>query len=242
MNPLSPYDVLTLWEEGHGRAPFQKALLLAQLARPQTSPDELAAVPVDERDLLLLDLRERTLGPRLNAFATCPACRQELEFTLEIPDVRARVSRPVTRPEAVIGEFTFRLRRPSTEDLASIDLRDEMAASRAALAARCVVEATRDGVTVDVRDIPKRALSRLADYLDELEDPAEVLISMTCPACAHSWQAGFDIATYFYAELSVLARRLLEEVHVLASAYGWSERDILAMSPARRQFYLERAR
>jgi hypothetical protein len=28
-------------------------------------------------------------------------------------------------------------------------------------------------------------------------------------------------------------------VHLLASAYGWSEGDILSMSPVRRQFYLE---
>lgn len=242
MKALSPYDILTLWEEGHGRVPFEKALLLARWARPDTSPDKLADVPVAERDLMLLDLRERTLGPWLNAFAACPACGQELEFTLEIPEVRERVSQPVTPQEAAIGEFTFRLRRPSTSDLAGIGLEREPAAARVALAARCIVEATRDGMAVDTRDIPKRILSRLADYLDELEDPAEILISMTCPACSHSWRAGFDIASYFYTELTVLARRLLEEVHVLASTYGWSERDILAMSPARRQFYLERAR
>jgi hypothetical protein len=29
------------------------------------------------------------------------------------------------------------------------------------------------------------------------------------------------------------------EVHELASAYGWAERDILEMSPHRRHFYLE---
>jgi hypothetical protein len=28
-------------------------------------------------------------------------------------------------------------------------------------------------------------------------------------------------------------------VHVIASAYGWSERDILAMSAARRRLYLD---
>jgi hypothetical protein len=31
----------------------------------------------------------------------------------------------------------------------------------------------------------------------------------------------------------------LREVHTLAWAYGWREADILAMSPARRQFYIE---
>jgi hypothetical protein len=35
---------------------------------------------------------------------------------------------------------------------------------------------------------------------------------------------------------------VLREVHILASAYGWREDDILAMSPARRRIYLEMLR
>jgi len=49
----------------------------------------------------------------------------------------------------------------------------------------------------------------------------------------------FDIASFFWAEICVQAKRLLREVHTLARAYGWREMDILSMSPARRQFYLE---
>jgi len=30
----------------------------------------------------------------------------------------------------------------------------------------------------------------------------------------------------------------LSDVHTLARAYGWRERDILTLSPTRRQFYL----
>ncbi len=242
MNPLSPYDILKAWEQGHGRVPFEKALLLARLAQPETSDDQLAAVPVAERDLLLLDLREQTLGPQLNAFAVCPGCRQELEFPLDIPEIKEKLSLPAVQfQEAAIGKFRFRLRRPSSADLAAVASTGDPQAARLALAARCVQEASRDGVAIDVQDVPKPTLSRLADHLDELEDPAEILVDLCCPACAHAWQVAFDIASFFYAELTVLAQRLLEDVHVLASTYGWSERDILTLSPARRQFYLERA-
>jgi hypothetical protein len=37
----------------------------------------------------------------------------------------------------------------------------------------------------------------------------------------------------------VRARRALSEVHVLATAYGWSESEIFEMSSARREFYLQ---
>ena len=68
---------------------------------------------------------------------------------------------------------------------------------------------------------------------------AEVQLTLNCPACEHSWSVLFDITTFVWAEISSLARRLLREVHILATAYGWHEADILAMSAIRRQFYLE---
>ena len=35
------------------------------------------------------------------------------------------------------------------------------------------------------------------------------------------------------------AGRMLLDIHALARAYGWSESDILALPPRRRQAYLE---
>jgi hypothetical protein len=48
-----------------------------------------------------------------------------------------------------------------------------------------------------------------------------------------------DVAAFVWAEIESEARRLLLEVDVLARRYGWSERDILDMSPIRRYQYLE---
>ena len=63
----------------------------------------------------------------------------------------------------------------------------------------------------------------------------------TCLGCGHPWQPLFDIATLLWTELTNLARSLIEEVDALASAYGWSERDILALGGRRRRAYLELA-
>jgi hypothetical protein len=45
--------------------------------------------------------------------------------------------------------------------------------------------------------------------------------------------------SYLWAEVHSWALRTLHEVNVLASAYGWRESDILALSQWRRQAYLE---
>ena len=62
-----------------------------------------------------------------------------------------------------------------------------------------------------------------------------------CPKCGSRWHSTFDIVSYFWSELEVRAKRQLWEVHTLAAAYGWSEADILDMSPMRRQLYMEMA-
>ena len=71
-------------------------------------------------------------------------------------------------------------------------------------------------------------------------DPlAEVELALACPVCGHQWQLVFDVASFLWLRIEAQARRLLEEVHALARAYGWREADILAMSSGRRQAYLE---
>ena len=57
--------------------------------------------------------------------------------------------------------------------------------------------------------------------------------------CGHEWDELFDVVSFVWAELEVQACRLLQEVHVLARAYGWREGDVLALSPRRRRLYLE---
>jgi hypothetical protein len=67
-----------------------------------------------------------------------------------------------------------------------------------------------------------------------------VRIALACPACGRRWESVFDILEFFWSEIGVWAERTLSEVHLLASAYGWREPDVLALSARRRQAYLRR--
>ena len=59
-------------------------------------------------------------------------------------------------------------------------------------------------------------------------DPgADTVPALACPGCGHCWIAAFDIGAYFWSGLEAWAERTLIEIHALASAYGWGERDIL---------------
>ena len=63
--------------------------------------------------------------------------------------------------------------------------------------------------------------------------------NLSCPSCDHRWQMAFDILYFFWSEINAWASRIMQEVHVLARAYGWRENEILGMSPWRRQRYLK---
>ena len=92
---------------------------------------------------------------------------------------------------------------------------------------------------IPAHELPDDLLAALADEMSARDPQAEVLLDLTCPACGSRWQALFDIAAFFWTELAAEAKRLLREVDALARAYGWREADILALSPQRRQAYLE---
>ena len=60
-----------------------------------------------------------------------------------------------------------------------------------------------------------------------------------CASCGHRHEVAFDIASFFWGEIDAWASRTFLDVHALAKAYGWREAEILAMSPRRRQHYLD---
>jgi hypothetical protein len=70
-------------------------------------------------------------------------------------------------------------------------------------------------------------------------DPmAEILLTLRCPVCDNEWSAALDIATFLWAEIEARAKRILFEVHALASAYGWTEKEVLSLSEHRRALYM----
>jgi hypothetical protein len=134
-------------------------------------------------------------------------------------------------------EVKFRL--PNSADLLLIaDLADASQA-RATLLERCVQQVTRSGAPLPVSELPEDVLSGITERMAQIDPQADIQIALTCPACAWQWSSLFDIVSYLWSEINTWAIRMLREVHQLASVYGWRESDILALSPLRRQLYLE---
>ena len=240
MNALSAADLLDAWERGLSCSTIERALLLLAAACPETPLDALARLSIGRRDGLLLTLRERSFGERLVCLAVCPDCGERLEMTFGTNDIRAETaSEPPGEMTIQAPEHVVRFRLPNSNDLATLTDVADAATARRWLLDRCVVSATRDEQPSDVASLPEEVAAAIAARMAESDPQADVRLALDCPACRRAWQAPFDVVSFFWTEIDAWARRLLREVSVLAKAYGWREADILALSPLRRQMYLD---
>jgi hypothetical protein len=164
-----------------------------------------------------------------------------LEFALDAGDLRlpAGMNPSSASGELVAGDIRLKFRPPDSNDLAAVMKCADVATARRLLSERCVMEAERSGVKVPPAGLPEFVVDKLATSLAAADTRADNVVALSCATCGHRWELIVDIAAFLWAEIHALAKRLLREVHALAWAYGWREDDILAMSAARRRFYLE---
>jgi hypothetical protein len=226
MHELSASEILDLWERGRGKSLPERALeLIAAGGHPQPA----ASLRVSERDALLVDLRELTFGPSLAAVVACPECAELLEVELRADDLRGEP--PAAEPlELMFGARPIRFRSPTAGDLVAAAAATDVEDGRRIVLERCV-----DG------ELSPEHEQLVVERMAEADPGAWIELAVECTGCGNQWSAPFDIVSFLWAELDAYARRLIGDVHSLASAYGWRESDVLALSTARRHAYLELA-
>lgn len=236
----SDSELIAVWERCSGEHPVDRALTLLSACFGE-SPEELTILSVGSRDARLLEVYDGFFGSELNAFAECPVCGEGLEYSL---DARSLVLSPRNANASLTletGEMRLQLRLPDSSDLRALTGCNDVEDATQLLVKRCVVEAHVGETPALIETLPQPIIDLIADRLAEVNPQAEILINLTCTACSHSWQVIFDIEAFLWLKISATVKRLLQQVHTLASAYGWRESDILALSSSRRQIYVEMA-
>jgi hypothetical protein len=253
--PSAP-ELLATWEAGLAGSGADRAMLLHALARPAAEVRLLLDLPVGAREADLLTLRAMVFGEVAQVRLRCDGCDEEMEFGLDTRQVLARGARPretgdadadVTGcaagaagepAEVTFGEWAVRFRLPTPGDLIAAG-QSGPARARDVLLGRCVLEARCGGLRVQVADLPGEVQEMVAAAAAEADPHADVWLDAPCPACGRHASVVLDAASFLWAELDAWARGTLLEVHLLATAYGWTEPDVLALSPGRRRHYLE---
>ena len=228
MGALSSAAMLALWERGTALQPLERTLALYRAAVEDAHPPRNPDVPLGAVNIALLELRRETFGSQLAAQTDCERCRTRLEFTLNLDEVLAGLEasgNPDGADAACSG-----LRAPTLRDLAAVAETAQVEEAAQMLLQRC--SRGQPGVSPLSWEEAERCL--------ELLDPAaDIGVALRCDQCGHDWLQSLDVAALLWEELSACATGLIADVHRLAQAYGWSERDILALAPQRRAAYLE---
>jgi hypothetical protein len=230
--------MIDLWEGGGTWHPIDQALLMLRYGTLCEGEPELSDWSIGQRDRYLIEIRRATFGDRIESYVECPACGKGLEFELScdaLLDHRGADHHDAARIEA--NGIVWECRVPTSRDLAVVMTDSGVRWATRELLTRCVrtVGGEKD---LALDDASHAALMARISTLDPL---AEILIDLTCPHCGETWQSLFDVVTFLWNEVRTQARRLLQEVDLLARTYGWTETETLRLSDRRRASYIQMA-
>jgi hypothetical protein len=242
MSALNAEVLLRVWEEGRSRQPVERVLTLLATAWPDSSLQEWNRASIGQRDACLLALRDALFGTALETATRCPRCGERIESSFHTHQiVVAAPALPAARDALQLEAegYAIRYRLPTSEDLLELTDNPPENLQPAALLHRCILEAQHDGTRMEAGELPPTVLRKVTEEMARHDPDAHIQIGLNCPSCQHAWQTTFDIVSYLLGELDDWSDCLLREIHTLAASYGWSERDILAMSRTRRRLYME---
>lgn len=230
MSALDSSGLLSAWDRGRAEPPLRRALALFA-AEAGGSIEQAAAVDVGSRDVLLAAVLSDAAGGRAWTTADCGVCSEQLDVPVDIAAVaRLPAHHPGEVFEIEVGGTPVSFRLPTTDDLAALPAGDPVTARRWLLA-RCV--------RWPAGELPDE-MGEAVEVAMEVAAPGGVVdVSVRCGACGAVTEAVLDVPALLWAEVEAAAVALVHDVHVLAGAYGWSEAEVLRLSPPRRAAYLE---
>lgn len=211
LRPLTGADELTL--TGIGIVP---ALALLKRLAVET---EVTALTVCQADRALAQIYLMLYGPLAECRASCQLCDENYEFNLDLAQIIA--SQDSERPASsdIEGVWTLpggtRVRAPTHADLAD---------DPATLAARLILEG-------------EASAEEIGSFLETASPVLTIDVDAQCPNCKAAGQLRFDLSTYLTRRLNAEHPFLVRETHLIASRYGWSHSEIMALTRDDRRAY-----
>lgn len=239
MCSLSTRALLDAWHHGATEPAHQRPLTLLAAACPETPLEKLASMSIGRRDAKLLALRERVFGTDLSSVTTCSGCGERLELNFNVSDIQVEADTDLADTLSLeVDGYNVEFRLPNSLDLSLITDPSDEGAAHHMLLDRCLTRITCNEREMRIEKLTPQVIDAITTHMADADPQADVRLKLVCPACGNEWQETFDIVFYFWTEIEAWVRRVLHEVHALASAYGWRETDILEMNSWRRQYYL----
>ncbi|HMO47491.1 MAG TPA: hypothetical protein PKB14_15850 [Rubrivivax sp.] len=208
------------------------ALVTALLDACAATPAGWWCQPVGARTAALLALLRASEAREAIALTLrCAACAAPFEIELAHAALAGLAQAPPQLQVARDGAEPLTLRLPTGDDLRAWQALQPAArdAARRAMLARLAVAGT---------PLPGDEAAAAA-ALAQADPLVSFSVACACPCCGVAAEPEIDLEGLALQRLAARQRGLLHEVHALASHYGWTEAEVLAVPPARRAKYLE---
>jgi hypothetical protein len=181
-----------------------------------------SVLSISEHDRLLTAIYVRLYSEKAVCHASCATCSEPFEFAVPLDRVleeqealAAQWGAPDSDGWWTAGE-RIRFRAPTAAEAAATE--------PAALRALCLSGADPGGFDLEA------ALEAAAPSLS-------IDLDIDCPHCTARQHARFDIARHLARSLQRELPFLVREAHLIASAYGWTHAEIMALSRNDRRAY-----
>ena len=158
----------------------------------------------------------------------CGSCSAQFDVPVDmsgLPIKTAQKNYPSV--ERSFGNTSYVFRVPRLADLKTLD--DSLSTEQATknLIKSCQTEGP-------IREFTKKECAEISEAIENVSPEIPLSLQSACPDCAEINDIPFDIA----AHLISFFKNPFEDVHEIASAYHWTEAQILALSRPRREAYL----
>lgn len=237
IRPVTTEQLLDIWEYAAQQSPAHRALALVQSLSDQA--DDARNWTVGRRDRELMLIRQTLLGDAIRGVANCPLCHLPVEFDFRLSDLMEQAPDGTTCDQVISDDFEIQWHLPTCAELADLSAEADVNQSRRRLLESCCDTIVFRGERVELEQCPESVVTAVCEAMRRCDPLGDVQLSMHCPDCDREWESIFDISVYFWSELDAWGKRVLTEIHRLASAYGWTETEILSLSPRRRHRYLQ---
>ncbi|MEM9267933.1 MAG: hypothetical protein AAGA78_03220, partial [Pseudomonadota bacterium] len=220
MSGFSGDQLLSLYANGKETdARTRRALLTQSSLRPVSALDRKAQTLGDVDRALCQQLELLTeRGESLDLMCTCPSCGETLEFQLPLVTLQSMAKPPAQRRSVsiVFERASHEIRLPCLGDITAGGL-DLLSLSPDAPwesdAFRSAAEAA----------------------LAEADPMLHPTLALTCSLCGAQITIDLDMAALLWQQVENVAHPLVQDVIALSQGLGWTEQEIVAMSPARRR-------
>nr|WP_314445266.1 hypothetical protein [uncultured Sphingomonas sp.] len=204
---------------------FARSALFRTLLEAAADDETVQADTIGRRNQRMLALHAQYCGGGVEACAACDRCATTMEFDLPAESI---LTLPASTDAAVEhGGARFRLPRVA-------DLEDLGGPADASLPVRIAHRCKLEGEV----SINEAFAETLGAKFDAADPAANIRLTLNCAGCENQVAVAVDVAPLVIPPLLRVARGLLHDIDRIASSYGWSEDEILALPPERRKQYV----